>query len=616
MAYSILTILLIGILEESWQPALFDALSYIKMTPQDVYITSQPSDTFCLPLVLDLLKRPIQSPKVVDSIALTLKDAELSELVDIAGICINSTLSDSSRVHLDSLAAKRALQLHKEPLQFLLSQITLANNLLKRTTAQLDSSELNFLKENLPKIILEDTTFKDKNPYEKKIAEEESKEIVKKCLNLLKKVNRDEIMLSAYVIGNAITQTLPGRDTPWRVPTIKYEGKVVTPVATGDVVFAKRMEYGWIVIGGPGETIYTGDPAVVIDLGGDDKYYGKVGSGSSGVSVCIDFSGNDLYLSSMDYNLGSGFFGVGFLLDFEGNDIYSSGNFSHGSGLVGVGILWDTQGNDKYFSDTHSQGAGSFGVGVLKDLSGNDSYHGALYVQGFGGTFGFGALVDSAGNDVYYAGGKYKDWLRYEDHFLSLSQGFGYGIRPYASGGIGILADFHGNDSYVSDIFGQGCSYWYALGGLIDYEGNDVYSSYQYAQGAGVHIGIGVLIDKFGDDSYFAKGVSQGCGHDYATGILIDGGGNDSYSAYDLSQGAGNANAVSILIDIDGNDNYLIRDKETTHGFSDLRRDFGGIGVILDLGGKDKYSGYGDNNSIWVHSTYGVGIDKEIESLK
>ncbi|MCK4353439.1 hypothetical protein KAW65_08550 [candidate division WOR-3 bacterium] len=576
-----------------WQKEFYEALSYMKMTPEDAYITSQVPDSFCLSLVLNLLEKPVQAPEVLDSMADALKGANIQELINTA----------TEYIDLSPVPLKQ--ESFTKPLSFLILQVNYANDLLKEATAELDSEELSFLKENLPALMLEDTTFKDKNPYEKKIAEQEGKKIVKRCLELTKKIKRDKIVLASSIITNALIQTLP------ELKTLKFKNRVRTPVAKGDVFWAKHLKCGWVVIGGPGETIYTGNSAIVIDLGGDDKYYGKTASGVGKVSICIDFSGNDLYLSSKDYNFGSGFFGIGILLDLKGNDIYSSINFSQGSGLFGTGILWDAQGEDKYFSDTHSQGAGSFGIGILKDLKGNDSYNGALYVQGFGGTQGFGAIIDSIGNDTYYASGKYKDWLRYEEHFLSLSQGFGYGIRPYASGGIGLLVDFSGNDCYTSDIFGQGGSYWFALGGLLDYGGNDIYNSYQYAQGSGIHIGIGVLLDKSGNDSYSAKGVSQGCGHDYGVGILIDSTGNDNYSASDLSQGAGNANAISLLIDIEGNDNYLVRSKKNTHGFSDLRRDFEGIGVMLDLSGKDKYTGYGKDNSIWLHSTYGIGIDKK-----
>ena len=57
-------------------------------------------------------------------------------------------------------------------------------------------------------------------------------------------------------------------------------------------------------------------------------------------------------------------------------------------------------------------------------------------------------------------------WL--PNHYFSLSQGFGYGMRPFAGGGIGILCDLKGDDHYVADVYGQGASYWYSVGLLLD----------------------------------------------------------------------------------------------------------------------------------------------------
>jgi hypothetical protein len=53
-----------------------------------------------------------------------------------------------------------------------------------------------------------------------------------------------------------------------------------------------------------------------------------------------------------------------------------------------------------------------------------------------------------------------------------------------------------------------------------------------------------------------------------------------------------------------------VRDSVNTHGYSDRRRDYGGIGMLIDVNGKDNYAGFGKNNSIQSHSTYGVVVDK------
>jgi hypothetical protein len=370
-----------------------------------------------------------------------------------------------------------------------------------------------------------------------------------------------------------------------------------------------QTDYGKIVVGDTSNNTYNGEIFIAVDPGGDDTYNIRV-KGTGHQTYIIDYSGNDSY-DLPRQRISPYFFGASMVVDFAGDDSYAAGSFSVGAGLFGVGILWDKAGNDRYFGDTFTQGAGCFGVGILRDDSGNDSYHGALFAQGFGFVDGIGILQDNSGNDSYFAGGKYKDILRYKDHYLSLSQGFAYGIRPKMSGGIGLLLDKAGNDVYISDIFGQGSSYWYGLGLLADGSGNDQYISFQYAQGAATHMTVGLLYDAQGDDVYSAKGVSQGCGHDRAAGLLVDLDGNDSYNAYDLSQAAGSANGLGLLADIRGSDAYIVRSDQNTQGFGQPRRDYGSIGIFIDLGGRDGYAGgVGHDSTWWTDSKWGVGIDR------
>ena len=366
---------------------------------------------------------------------------------------------------------------------------------------------------------------------------------------------------------------------------------------------------GQIIIGDTTDNHYSGDLFIVIDPGGDDTYDIEF-EGTGHHTYIIDYDGNDTY--NMPQNrISPYFFGSNMIIDYAGDDSYNAGSWTLGAGLFGVGVLWDMKGNDRYFGDTFTQGAGCFGVGILRDDEGNDSYQAALYSQGFGFVDGIGVLMDNSGNDNYFAGGKYKDFIRYNDHYLSLSQGFAYGIRPRMSGGVGMLIDKSGNDVYVSDIFGQGASYWYSLGVLADGGGNDQYISFQYAQGSGTHMSLGILYDVSGDDVYSAKGVSQGCGHDRAVGMLIDLDGDDNYNAYDLCQGAGSANGLGILADVRGKDVYIVRSDKNTQGYGNPRREYGSIGIFLDLGGKDGYSGgMGRDNHWWTYSKWGVGIDK------
>lgn len=376
---------------------------------------------------------------------------------------------------------------------------------------------------------------------------------------------------------------------------------------SGTVLYYMEYEFGDIVVGDTGDNVYTRDFAVIIDLGGNDIYQFR--KQTSGLHLIIDRAGDDVY-NGEDYAIACGYFGTSVLLDEQGDDIYRAGNYSLGCGVFGIGWLIDRAGSDLYFGDSFTQGAGGFGIGMLCDNKGNDVYQGALHAQGFASTYGVGILADQTGNDRYIILEKYTDEIRYLDHYLSLSQGFSIGFRPDLSAGIGLLIDNSGNDYYLSDIFAQGASYWYGLGAIVDNTGNDTYISYQYAQGAGVHIAIGVLLDMTGDDNYVAKGVSQGCGHDLAIGLLYDIQGDDSYIAFDLSQGAGNANGIGFLVDESGDDVYSVKRVNNTQGYGDFRREYGSIGVLMDIKGKDTHSS-GIDATLWKKGKYGLGIDWE-----
>ncbi len=384
-----------------------------------------------------------------------------------------------------------------------------------------------------------------------------------------------------------------------------------SPGSSGEGVYL-GMQARW-AIGSMEADYYSGDYEFIFDPGGDDVYDLSYDPDDPHGVIIIDLSGDDRYRAMTDFTLGSGCLSAGMLLDFGGNDRYDGKSFGVGSGFFGFGVLYDASGEDRFDGDTHVQGAGSFGLGLVIDEGGRDIYNAALFSQGFGFVEGGGIIYDSDGADSYYAGGKYKDHLRYEDHYLSLSQGFGYGLRPWMSGGIGAIIDLKGNDAYYADIFAQACSYWWSLGVILDSSGNDNYQCFQYGQGAATHMSLGVLVENSGNDVYFGKGLMQGCGHDYSCGLILDRFGNDTYTAYDLSQAAGSANGAGVLIDNNGDDRYFSKNKANTQGYGNPRRSFGSIGLFIDLGGNDQYSGNGKNDYYWkTPSKWGGGLDIEL----
>jgi hypothetical protein len=627
--------------QDDFARAFSDALEAIALLPTDISFRNDYTeiDSFRLGIVDELMADPMRVPAYCESLAqksfesdiamLTLLLAAELELRPLGSAWLEQPPEQRAKRWLDRYAQIIPRRVSKEStFQNVAEQsqvldsglrdaiLTLAHGIFAARMERhvvfesLDSQEVEFLKETISLMLLEDEFDPTIPIQEKEKKTKHEEEVAEELLRIAPRAAIDRNLSGAAILALAYQSAL---DNIRNSPKPSGAAKAETEFASGDIILAiENDRIGPIIVGGYGETTYTGDAAIIIDLGGDDIYLNNAGGATEEIpfAIVIDLQGDDTYRCG-DYSIGSGFFGVGILSDLQGDDTYQAGNFSMGSGVFGVGILIDENGNDTYYGDTTTEGAGAFGIGILKDLHGNDSYTGRFFCQAFASVKGFGLLADNEGNDYYFAGGKYTDELRYFDHYLSLSQGFAIGWRPEASGGIAILADRAGNDVYISDIFGQGSSYWFSLAGLVDFAGNDNYVSYQYAQGAGTHLTVAALVDMEGDDNYNSKGVSQGCGHDLAAGILYDYSGDDNYACHDLSQAAGNANGFGLLVDFDGSDSYSVRNPKNTHGYGNFRRDYGSIGMFIDLAGEDSYSGRGGDGEFWTSSRYGVGLDRE-----
>ncbi len=383
----------------------------------------------------------------------------------------------------------------------------------------------------------------------------------------------------------------------------------VCPYAAGEITKWKDTGAGPIIIGGYSRNTYNLDRGIILDLGGDDEY--RLGTNLFSVTMIIDCGGNDAYYAESDFSVAGTFGGVSIIIDSSGNDLYMGSYASLGSSIFGISFLEDVSGDDVYIGDVGCCGASACGEALLLDRSGNDRYLSKAYSQGCSGFSGVGFLADLSGNDNYVCKGIYLDKLRFSQRYLSFGQGFSIGLRPDLPGGIGVLIDGEGNDSYDSDVFSQGCAYWYAVGCLYDASGNDIYTASQYVQGSGVHLAVGVIMDGDGDDIYVSKSVSQGCGHDLSTGLLIDEGGSDIYTGEGLCQGAGNANSWSFFIESAGDDLYAVKIPENSRGWSDTRRGYRGTGLFLDIRGNDTYVGIGRDSAAILRKDMGLFLDLE-----
>lgn len=356
--------------------------------------------------------------------------------------------------------------------------------------------------------------------------------------------------------------------------------------SAGPILFEKETSFGKVIVGGLGQNVYTDDAALILDIGGDDVYLNNAGGTRKGmpIALVIDWGGDDIYFSKEPFSQGAGFLGGGFLIDLKGADTFTAADGSQGTGIFGTGMLFHGEGSGVFRSKSFSQGTGQFGIGVLWSRDKDTVYDCGRYGQALGLFRGAGILIDEQGNDLYMLGGVEPDFRDPLRSTVSMGQGFGKGIRPEkkvmgVSGGIGMLIDKNGNDTYIADYFAQGASYYYGIGILKDLEGNDRYLAGRYSQGAGIHTSAGVLIDQNGDDFYYSSyGVAQGIGHDFGVGVLDDRTGDDSYISGILSQGAATTGGLGLLLDRAGSDSYSI----STNGQA-YAHDEACSGIMIDL---------------------------------
>lgn len=608
-------------------------LSYRGLTKDDITIPvnfdkdkSPRNDArLLLPVVKELMINPLNSPAFIDKISgwsnlspdsIIMKMFEEINYKKESNADYEQNNSEINLVNVNDFDGLGAALI-----RFIKNQ----NKLSAQLTSVFSNDELQFVNQKLMSLISETDNDNGANSdiFKFNEARDSSLLVSKKTLDILSKTDRKKIcsnsirnFAACFLLFNKLSsQSQKYFDNKFELHNQNVSGKFFYYSDEGGIRIA---------IGGSGKNIYTGHFDFIIDYGGDDVYSIDKNKSSEknralsqkNFSCIIDLGGNDYYSSDSDKSLGASVFSSGFIFDKSGDDTYRGKNISLGSAVCGLGVLYDENGNDNYHSDQFSIGASSFGAGLLFDKSGNDLYVSNSYSQGFGMTEGIGALIDNSGNDNYVIDARSLDIGRYEDHFISMSQGYGLGFRPYYAGGIGLIIEGGGNDFYATDIFGQGGAYWYGIGCIAEKSGHDKYNSYQYAQGAGIHLAVGLLKDSDGWDFYTSDGVSQGCGHDFGFGLLIDERGNDNYSAYSLSQGAGNANGIGMLVDKSGRDGYLNKEPGNSRGYGNSRREYGSLGIFLDESGEDFYSAAGRDSVISNSSMWGVTDDFYLQDVK
>lgn len=345
---------------------------------------------------------------------------------------------------------------------------------------------------------------------------------------------------------------------------------------------------GLIVVGNASDSTYGATPhrMVQIDPGGDDEYRNRAGTaiaeGVTGVPALDTLEVRNE--KGLFPTLGEVFNNVtlGPVTGVTNISRVLSGNWSDAmvenltsNNPVGIGVNatnsfaeYATAFNVSYNPDLQ-QARDSLPVAITWDISGNDVYDSEYEFHSQGAARGgVGILLDERGGDSYSA--------------KAAAQGFGF------SGGVGVLADLNGSDSYTGDAAVQGSM----DGGFLLDMGNhdDAYHAGEASQAGRLlpfpaQSGIGALVDQGGSDEYSAAEFSQGAGN-----VLLDLSGDDRYEATRtfpgevFSQGAGLATAPGILLDRSGDDAY-----RSDHISQAVSSPGGGPGALVDFSGSDRF---------------------------
>jgi hypothetical protein len=378
---------------------------------------------------------------------------------------------------------------------------------------------------------------------------------------------------------------------------------------------------GRVEIWGRGNTRHTTRCAFCFDFAGNDDWLDCAGRAdlSQPVSIAVDWSGNDLYGGTSDFNEGGALGGIGVLIDREGDDQYVARSWSQGCGVAGFGMLVDHVGRDVYHGQTECQGVALAGAGVLEDDGGDDLYTGARFCQGVGFAGGVGALVEKGGDDRYVCTGRDDSEYGEPGLFSGWGQGVGFGFRGIASGGIGILFDAAGRDVYEAGNFSQGGGYFYAWGILRDDKGDDRYIGSRYAQGFAAHQAVGTFLEGAGNDLYQSHStVADGLSWDESSVVFHDLGGDDVYEQGGFSLASAAHNGMVLFLDDSGNDRYAER---PAHAASNEYHGGHSFALFVDRGGKDVYGAEkleDANNRVLIRDegAYSVDLPPEPKAMK
>lgn len=418
----------------------------------------------------------------------------------------------------------------------------------------------------------------------------------------------DLLECAVVTLGGKRAEVAPEKSvavTGYPDPVALAIGAIRAAIATRDAWTICR-----VVLEVRGDLVHTGlyrDDELTIDFDGDDRHAFDVVEGK--IRVFLDMAGNDRYEGNVAATRG----GFALVFDFAGDDAYvATTDLAQAAAQKGVAVLYDAAGNDTYSATQYAQGYARDGVAALVDRAGNDRYEMDYTGQAAAEQGGFAVLIDADGHDSYLGRDPWYGHdvrvLSEQDyaHNMNKVQGvsWGHNARGHRAGGVAILYDLRGDDTYRAGTWAQGTGYFMGLAALIDLEGDDEYQSWVYSMGSGAHGGFGLLVDRKGDDLYQVGGWNApAIAVDFGIGIFLEGEGNDRYITASNGFGRSVGLGIAVFQDSAGDDDYsTTKDRQfgvgTSYGADDYNRD-GRVtpeenlhwAIFLDLGGADRYPG-------------------------
>ncbi len=231
-------------------------------------------------------------------------------------------------------------------------------------------------------------------------------------------------------------------------------------------------------------------------------------------------------------------------------------------------------------------------------------------------------VIDVGGDDVYQYPKGARPAVQVIVDLAGNDQYAGQGIGPgSAVMGVSLINDCAGNDRYKGDFVTNGAGVM-GIGILLDRAGDDRYEGFSWCDGAGVY-GAGAIIDLAGGDTYVASVDSQAIGGPKGLGLILDAAGSDVYRAngpipsvydtpavaYSMSQAVGlgfrryDSGGIGIIEDLSGNDRYEGGEFSQGGGY------YFGLGLLHDRAGSDVYFGNRYSQAFAAHDAIGMLID-------